>query len=117
MRSIDWWIRIKLTLIVACGMILVSCQSSSNVTLIKGKVTKVISGQTLEVVLPEIDRTQQVRIIGIEAPDLQQSPWGEAAKQKCPFLLISFERATVYNGLIKSWGAIQEIKRAFCYQY
>lgn len=41
----------------------------------------------------------------------------EAAKQKCPFILISFERATVYNGLIKSWGAIQEIKRAFCYQY
>lgn len=41
----------------------------------------------------------------------------EAAKQKHPFILISFERATVYNGLIKSWGAIQEIKRAFCYQY
>jgi hypothetical protein len=41
----------------------------------------------------------------------------EAAKQKYPFILISFERATVYNGLIKSWGAIQEIKRAFCYQY
>ena len=41
----------------------------------------------------------------------------EAAKQKYPFILISFERATVYNGLIKSWGAVQEIKKAFCYQY
>lgn len=41
----------------------------------------------------------------------------EAAKLKCPFLLINFERATVYNGLIKSWGAIQEIRKAFCYNY
>jgi hypothetical protein len=41
----------------------------------------------------------------------------EAAKLNCPFLLINFDRATVYNGLIKSWGAIQEIKKAFCYNY
>lgn len=41
----------------------------------------------------------------------------EAAKLNCPFLLVNFERATVYNGLIKSWGAIQEIKKAFCYNY
>ncbi|HLD52906.1 MAG TPA: hypothetical protein VJA82_06365 [Sediminibacterium sp.] len=41
----------------------------------------------------------------------------EAAKLNCPFILINFDRATVYNGLIKSWGAIQEIKKAFCYNY
>lgn len=41
----------------------------------------------------------------------------EAAKLNCPFILINYERETVYNGLIKSWGAIQEIKKAFCYKY
>lgn len=41
----------------------------------------------------------------------------EAAKRKCPFILISFERVTVYNGLIKSWGALQEIKKATSYHY
>lgn len=41
----------------------------------------------------------------------------QAAKRKCPFILISFERVTVYNGLIKSWGALQEIKKATSYHY
>ena len=41
----------------------------------------------------------------------------EAAKQQCPFILITYERETVYNGLIKSWGAIQEIKKAISYHY
>lgn len=41
----------------------------------------------------------------------------EAAKLSCPFILINYERETVYNGLIKSWGAIQEIKKAICYKY
>ena len=48
------------------------------------RVERVVSGQTLEI----IDRTadvpvlQQVRLIGISAPDLDQDPWGSQAQQK-----------------------------------
>jgi micrococcal nuclease len=84
---INWWITIRIAVAIGYGLLLVSCQSSSNATLLRGKVTKVISGQTLEVVLPGNNRTQQVRIIGIDAPDWRQSPWGEAAKQKLQTLV------------------------------
>ncbi|WP_250125521.1 thermonuclease family protein [Chroococcidiopsis sp. CCMEE 29] len=56
------------------------------------KVTRVVSGQTLEVT--GIDKqpetfsplaprpSMQVRLVGIDAPDLQQQPWGQAAKER-----------------------------------
>jgi micrococcal nuclease len=70
-------------LIVACCLILlVGCRSTDGNNYTKAEVVRVISGQSIEVVLPGNDRSQKVRIIGIEAPDLQQSPWGKAAKQK-----------------------------------
>jgi micrococcal nuclease len=50
--------------------------------LLAGKVTRVVSGQTVEVLLTGASEATRVRIIGIDAPDLRQSPWGEAAKQK-----------------------------------
>jgi micrococcal nuclease len=56
------------------------------------KVTRVVSGQTLEVT--GIDKqpetfsplaprpSMQVRLVGIDAPNLQQQPWGQAAKER-----------------------------------
>ena len=73
--------QIKL-LCVCCLILLFSCSSQPEPTdLLAGKVTRVVSGQTVEVVLSSSEVTR-VRIIGIDAPDLRQSPWGEAAKQK-----------------------------------
>lgn len=48
------------------------------------KVTRVISGNTLEVIGLEEQRNfnSRVRLIGVDAPDLQQQPWGQTAKQK-----------------------------------
>ena len=64
-------------------MLLVSCSSQPERTnLLAGKVTRVVSGQTVEVLLTGASEATRVRIIGIDAPDLRQSPWGEAAKQK-----------------------------------
>lgn len=64
-------------------MLLVSCNSVPERTnLLAGKVTRVVSGQTVEVLLTGASEATRVRIIGIDAPDLRQSPWGEAAKQK-----------------------------------
>jgi micrococcal nuclease len=70
-----------------CVILLLGCRSTSGNNYTKAEVIKVISGQTIEVVLPGNDRSQKVRMIGIEAPDLQQSPWGEAAKQKLQTLI------------------------------
>ena len=64
-------------------MLLVSCSSQPERTnLLAGKVTRVVSGQTVEVLFTGASETTRVRIIGIDAPDLRQSPWGEAAKEK-----------------------------------
>lgn len=46
------------------------------------KVARVVSGQTLEVLglAEQPNLISQVRLVGIEAPDLRQRPWGDAAK-------------------------------------
>lgn len=56
--------------------------------LLPARVTRVVSGQTLEVVLAETSEVIKVRIIGIDAPDLRQSPWGKTAKQKLSELVM-----------------------------
>lgn len=45
------------------------------------KVARVVSGQTLEVTGIDESKMSRVRLIGIDAPDLQQQPWGQAAKE------------------------------------
>jgi micrococcal nuclease len=44
------------------------------------QVVRVISGQTLEVM--SMGKALRVRLAGIEAPDIQQQPWGKAAQQQ-----------------------------------
>ena len=55
--------------------------------LLSGKVTRVLSGQTVEVVLAQTSEVTQIRITGIDAPDLRQSPWGKAAKERLADLI------------------------------
>ena len=47
-----------------------------------------ISGQTVEV-LTDTSEVAKVRIIGIDAPDLRQDPWGEAAKNRLTELVMA----------------------------
>ena len=70
--------------------LLFSCSTNSLQTnLISGKVTRVFSGQTIEVVLVETSETVKVRITGIDAPDLRQSPWGQTAQKKLRELVLN----------------------------
>ncbi|QYX30766.1 thermonuclease family protein [Sphaerospermopsis torques-reginae] len=70
--------------ILSCLLLLVSCQGKNQPANIitEVKLARVVSGQTLEVLglgeQPNI--TSQVRLIGLDAPDLRQRPWGEDAK-------------------------------------
>ncbi|MEQ9551860.1 MAG: thermonuclease family protein [Coleofasciculus sp. G3-WIS-01] len=79
-----------IALLIGCGFLLLGgCQSKKVPPGIPVQVQQVVSGQTIEV----LDTTQQpalivrVRLIGIEAPDLRQQPWGTAAKTRIEQLI------------------------------
>ncbi|NET05957.1 MAG: thermonuclease family protein [Symploca sp. SIO2B6] len=80
----------KLFYIVCCCLILLAgCQSEHLPKGITLKVQRVVSGQTLEVLNPKQvpPLIEPVRLIGIEAPDLRQKPWGLAAKKRLEKLI------------------------------
>jgi len=82
---------------LCCLLLLVSCKGSVTPSGQMVLVEQVLSGQTIEVVgqasrlsLSASDRTadpRRVRLIGIEAPDLRQQPWGIEARQQLAELL------------------------------
>jgi micrococcal nuclease len=71
--------------ILSCLLLLVSCQGKNQPTNIPAevKVARVVSGQTLEVLgmTEQPNLISPLRLIGLEAPDLRQRPWGEDAKE------------------------------------
>jgi micrococcal nuclease len=71
--------------ILCCLLLLVSCQAKNQSTniLTEVKIEGVVSGQTLEVVgmAEQPNWISQVRLIGVDAPDLRQLPWGNNAKE------------------------------------
>ena len=80
-------------LILCCCLIfLYGCDAApeaKNLNLYAGKVTRVLSGQTVEVRLTGKSETVKVRIEGIDAPDWRQSPWSDVAKEKLTELVIN----------------------------
>ena len=82
--------KIWLVVIYFCLTLLLGCSDRTGETnLISAKVTRVISGQTVEVLLTDTSEVAKVRIIGIDAPDLRQDPWGEAAKDRLTELVMA----------------------------
>lgn len=73
-----------------CLLLLLGCGTNhNNANLLSGKVTRVLSGQTVEVILAGTSEVVKVRITGIDAPDLRQSPWGKTAKERLSELVLS----------------------------
>ncbi len=66
---------------------LVGCQPKITPQGLTVEVQKVISGQTLEVAAPN-GQIMRVRLIGIDAPDLRQQPWGQTAKTGLETMLL-----------------------------
>lgn len=77
--------------VVICLLLLVSCQAKNQPVNIppEVKVARVVSGQTLEVLgmTERPNLISQVRLIGVDAPDLGQRPWGDDAKELLNSLL------------------------------
>lgn len=65
-------------------MFLVACQTAEPPNGITVQVQRVVSGQTLEVLNTQQQPAllERVRLIGIDAPDWRQEPWGAAAKSR-----------------------------------
>ncbi|MCM0591509.2 MAG: thermonuclease family protein [Gloeotrichia echinulata IR180] len=82
--------------ILVCLLLLVSCQGKSPPTVNEAlvKVARVVSGQSLEVLgmAEQPNLISQVRLIGIDAPDLRQQPWGDDAKEALEALMGSAEQ-------------------------
>ena len=69
-------------------LFLVGCSFPVRSEQVQVRALRVISGNTLEVRdLNPSGAAKRVRLIGIEAPDLQQKPWGNAAKQQLERLI------------------------------
>lgn len=70
-------------------LFLVGCSGPVRSEQVQVRVERVISGHTLEVrdLSESSSVPKRVRLIGIEAPDLQQNPWGNAAKQQLERLI------------------------------
>jgi len=74
---------------LCCLLLLASCFGSATPQGQMVLVKQVVSGQTIEVVsasTPTAD-PRRVRLIGIEAPDMRQQPWGIEARQQLVQLL------------------------------
>ncbi len=79
-------------LILLCVLLLVACQPQKPLNesrQVQVKVAQVVSGQALEVLgMPEqTTLVSQVRLLAIDAPDLQQRPWGDDAKLRLEELI------------------------------
>ncbi len=83
MKAENLFLILKLLICGYCLTFLLSCSASEiKFKTVTAKVERIVSGQTLEVSIPNSDSYAKVRIIGIDAPDLRQSPWGKAAKER-----------------------------------
>lgn len=70
--------------LVLVAMLLASCQAAPR-SIETGLVTRVTSGQTIEVRLDS--QIQTVSLLGVEAPDPRQQPWANQAKQRLQELI------------------------------
>jgi micrococcal nuclease len=84
-------------LLVAGLCLLVACQSVTAPNSPPVKISRVMSGQSIE----WVDRSQnppiiqQGRLMGIDAPDMAQEPWGKQAKQRLEELIDRSDRDSV----------------------
>ena len=80
-----------LTVVLISCLFLWSCSVTRETDTIRvsARLVRVVSGQTIEVILPESDRPQRVRIIGIDAPKLDDTSWSERVQTRLKELLKS----------------------------
>ena len=85
--------RNNIVITLACFLILlIGCQpqkKTESILPIQVKVVRVVSGQSFEVLGmgDQPNLVSQVRLVGIDAPDLRQRPWGDKSKERLEALI------------------------------
>jgi micrococcal nuclease len=69
-----------LVMVLCLGFILGGCTVNHSDKGIAVKINKVISGQTIEIILN--NQPVKVRLLGLDTPDRQQKTWAENSKQE-----------------------------------
>jgi micrococcal nuclease len=72
-------------ILVLLLLIFTACQSHPPPRGVRATLHRIVSGQTIEAIVN--NALVKVRLTGINAPDWQQTPWGEESKQKLAELL------------------------------
>ena len=101
-------------LAIACGLwagLWAGCHPTlpDQTTTILGTVTRVNSGQTVEIAFSHRESTPlTVRLAGLSAPDHRQQPWGAEARQALSDLVlqqpIRLEPVGALDGYGRQWG-------------
>lgn len=97
-------------LAIVLSLLLISCQKPEIPQGTIVKIGRTISGQTVEItsISDKIAILEQIRLIGIEVPDLKQQPWGEQAKQKLE-QLIGGQEVLLESDVEKKTGSIANL--------
>ncbi len=93
----DVWVR-KIVLF-GCLLLLVSCQANNQAASNQVEVTvaRVVSGQSLEVVgmAEQPNLISRVRLVGIDAPDFGQRPWGDESRKVLATLIGDIKKPVI----------------------
>jgi micrococcal nuclease len=80
LRLSTFKLQLQIVFLVLLVLFIQGCQTPTINNGMQVQVVRVVSGQTLEAT--SMGKVLRVRLVGIEAPDIQQQPWGQAAKQQ-----------------------------------
>ncbi|NCO74688.1 MAG: thermonuclease family protein [Cyanobacteria bacterium] len=68
-----------LVILISLCLLIVGCQNNPKITRVEANIRRVISAQTIEVIIN--NQTYQFRLMGLNTPNRQQQPWGKEAKE------------------------------------
>ena len=90
---------VRKIILLGCLLLLVSCQANNQTASnqIEVKVSRVVSGQSLEVLgmAEQPNLMTRVRLLGIDAPDFRQRPWGDESRQVLAELIGDLEKPVI----------------------
>jgi micrococcal nuclease len=96
--------KIKTIIICCCSILLLGCNAPlEKKNLFSAEVTRVVSGQAVEVRLAGSSEVIKIRIEGIDAPNREQSPWGAVAKEKLTALVMGKPIAIEAENLVRDY--------------
>ncbi|HYW20822.1 MAG TPA: thermonuclease family protein [Nodularia sp. (in: cyanobacteria)] len=84
---------------LGCLLLVFSCQANNQTASnqVEVKVARVVSGQSLEVLgmAEQPNLISRVRLVGIDAPDFGQRPWGDESRQVLADLIGDQEKSVI----------------------